>query len=131
MTKRISALLLSVVLCLGLLSTTAFAADKTAEFGDDGYVEGVLGTTRVIWKNEVMGLFTTHDYHFFRGATVYILSLLDKGGEVKVDGEEGYIFLTKRPRLPLPVTPWGGTKPRITPSSRAKTAPALSVIPSA
>ncbi len=60
MKKRISALLLSVVLCLGLLGTAAFAAEADrVTIGSDGSVSGTdLESFRVIADGEVIGLFT-------------------------------------------------------------------------
>ena len=60
MKKRISALLLSVVLCLGLLGTAAFAAEaERVTIGSDGSVSGTdFESFRVIADGEVIGLFT-------------------------------------------------------------------------
>lgn len=103
MKRKISAWLLSFVLCLGMLSTTAFAEDVTFE---DGSLTGAeSGTTQLVIDGKVeMIIDVNEDGSISSDAQAAIDSALQNGGTVQITGSAGLVDVTK-PDEPEPPTP--------------------------
>lgn len=122
MKRKISAWLLSFVLCLGMLSTAALAEDVT--FEDGGLTGAESGTTQLVIDGKVeMIIDVNEDGSISEDAQAAINSALNGNSTVQITGSAGLVDITKpdepappqpedpkppQPQQPEPVDPWPG-----------------------